>query len=87
MEPGVSLRGGHTDQGKNLVNPADLDPWDYRQSYGLNTVDLAGYVDLDVRLWKKLRISGGARADFLDVSINNKLVGVRLRSRQAVAKG
>ena len=39
-------------------NPADLDPWDYRESYGLDTVDLAGYLDLDVRLWKKLRISG-----------------------------
>ncbi len=76
VEPGVSLRVGHTDQSKNLVNPADLDPWDYRENYGLNTVDLAGYVDLDVRLWKKLRISGGVRADFLDVGISNNLAGV-----------
>jgi hypothetical protein len=75
-EPGASLRAGHTDQSKNLVNPADLDPWDYRANYGLGTVDLAGYLDLDVRLWKKLRISGGARADFLDVSITNNLAGV-----------
>ena len=76
MEPGVSLRAGHTNQSKDLVNPADLDPWDYRESYGLDTVDLAGYFDLDVRLWKKLRISGGARADFLDVGITNNLAGV-----------
>ncbi len=76
VEPGVSLRGGHTDQSKDLVNPADLNPWDYRESSGLNTVDLAGYLDLDVRLWKKLRISGGVRADFLDVSITNNLAGV-----------
>ena len=75
-EPGVSLRAGHTDQSKSLVNPADLDPWDYRESYGLDTVDLAGYLDVDVRLWKKLRISGGARADFLDVGIDNNLAGV-----------
>jgi hypothetical protein len=75
-EPGVSLRAGHTDQSKSLLDPADLEPWDYRESYGLNTVDLAGYLDLDVRLWKKLRISGGARADFLDVSITNDLAGV-----------
>jgi iron complex outermembrane receptor protein len=75
-EPGISLRAGHTDQSKSLVNPADLDPWDYRENYGLNTFDLAGYLDLDVRLWKKLRISGGARADFLDVNINNNLAGV-----------
>jgi hypothetical protein len=76
MEPGVSLRAGHTDQAKSLVNPADLQPWDERESYGLQTVDLAGYVDLDVRLWKKLRVSGGVRADFLDVTVNDNLAGV-----------
>ena len=76
IEPGVSLRAGHTEQSKDLVNPANLDPWDLRESYGLDTVDLAGYLDLDVRLWKKLRVSGGARADFLDVSITNNLSGV-----------
>ncbi len=76
VEPGVSLRGGHTDQAKSLVNPADLSPWDYRQSYGLNTVDLAGYVDVDVRLWKRLRVAGGVRADFLAVSVNDNLAGV-----------
>ncbi len=76
LEPGVSLRAGHTDQSKDLVNPADLAPWDTRESYGLDTTDLAGYLDVDVRLWKKLRISGGARADFLDVSIDNNLAGV-----------
>jgi hypothetical protein len=75
-EPGVSLRVGHTDQGKSLVDPSDLSPWDYRESYALDTVDIAGYLDLDLRLWKKLRISGGARADFLDVSITNNLAGV-----------
>jgi len=75
-EPGVSLRAGHTDQSKSLVNPADLAPWDYRENYGLDTIDIAAYLDLDVRLWKKLRISGGARADFLDVSINDNLAGV-----------
>ena len=29
-----------------------------------------------MRLWKKLRISGGVRADFLDVDITNNLAGV-----------
>jgi hypothetical protein len=75
-EPGVSLRAGHTDQSRSLVNPADLDPWDYRDSYGLDTVDLAGYLDVDVRLWKKLRLSGGARADLLALSIDDNLAGV-----------
>ena len=76
LEPGASLRVGHTNQSKDLVNPANLDPWDYRLNYGLNTVDVAGYLDLDVRLWKKLRISGGVRADFLDVDITDNLAGV-----------
>jgi hypothetical protein len=76
VEPGVSLRVGHTDQSKDLVNPSNLEPWDYRENYGLNTVDLAGYLDLDVRLWKHLRVAGGVRADFLDVAIDNNLAGV-----------
>jgi hypothetical protein len=75
-EPGVSLRAGHTDQTKDLLNPADLDPWDYRTNYGLETLDVGGYLDLDARLWKKLRISGGARADFLAVSIHDNLEGI-----------
>ena len=76
VEQGVSMRTGHTDQSKDLVNPATLEPWDYRDDYGLSTVDIAGYLDLDVRLWKRLRVSGGVRADFLDVAINNNLAGV-----------
>ena len=87
IEPGVSLRAGHTDQSKDLVNPADLDPWDYRENYGLDTVDLAGYLDLDVRLWKKLRISGGARADFLDVVDHQQPGGRRASDRRRRAAG
>ncbi|MBV9945396.1 MAG: TonB-dependent receptor, partial [Myxococcales bacterium] len=75
-EPGVSLRVGHTDQSKNLLDPADLAPWDYRAKYALDTVDLAAYLDVDLRLWKRLRVSGGVRADFLDVGVDNKLAGV-----------
>jgi hypothetical protein len=75
-EPGVSLRAGHTEQSKNLLNPANLDPWDYLINFGLDTLDIGGYVDVDLRLWKKLRISGGARADFLAVSINDNLSGI-----------
>lgn len=75
-ETGVSLRVGQSKQTKNLVNPSNLAPWDYLESYGLNTVDLAAYLDLDLRFWKKLRLSGGARVDFLDVGIDDKLAGV-----------
>jgi hypothetical protein len=76
MEPGVSWRAGHTSQSKDLVDPADLAPWDYRESYGLDTIDIGGYIDIDLRLWKRLRVSGGARVDFLDVSVTDNLAGV-----------
>jgi hypothetical protein len=76
LEPGVSMRAGHTDQTKSLLDPANLAAWDDRASFGLDTLDLAGYLDLDVKLWKKLRISGGARADYLAVLVKNHLAGV-----------
>ncbi len=76
MESGVSWRAGHTSQAKDLVNPANLAPWDYRESYGLDTIDLGGYLDLDFRFWKKLRLAGGVRADFLDVAVTDNLAGI-----------
>ncbi|HTQ02279.1 MAG TPA: TonB-dependent receptor [Polyangiaceae bacterium] len=75
-ESGVSLRLGHTDQAKELVNPENLAPWDYRENFGLNTLDLAAYVDVDARLAKTLRVSGGMRVDFLDVELDDRLAGV-----------
>jgi len=75
-EAGVSARAGQTQQTKDLVNPANLAPWDYRTNFGLSTLDLGAYLDLDLRFWKQLRVSGGARVDFLDVSVENKLAGV-----------
>jgi hypothetical protein len=86
-EPGVSLRAGHTDQSKDLLNPSNLDPWDYRNNFGLDTLDIGGYADLDLRLWKKLRISGGARADFLAVSINDNLSGVVFPTAKGALQG
>jgi iron complex outermembrane recepter protein len=76
MEPGTSLRVGTTSQSKDLLNPANLDPWDYRENYGVRSLDLAGYFDVDARFWKKLHLAGGVRADFLEVSIDDNLEGV-----------
>jgi hypothetical protein len=93
VEPGVSLRAGHTDQSKDLVNPADLDPWDYRENYGLDTVDLAGYLDLDVRLWKSFA-SRAARARTFSTSSSTttwrasclRFPGVRSRARSRTSR-
>jgi iron complex outermembrane recepter protein len=84
-EPGVYLRAGHTDQTKSLLNPTNppvvvpgraLQAWDRRVDEGLDTLDVGAYVDLDVRLWKRLRLSGGVRADLLGVSISDRLQNV-----------
>jgi iron complex outermembrane recepter protein len=81
-EPGVYLRDGHSDQAKSLINPPNppvvvparpLQAWDRRISDGLNTLDVGAYVDLDLRFWKRLRVSGGFRADMLGVSVNDHL--------------
>jgi hypothetical protein len=75
FEPGISVRAGHTEQGKDLVDPANLQPWDHRESFGLETADLAAYLDVDARFWRALRVSGGVRADLLDVTIHDHFAG------------
>jgi TonB family protein len=72
-EPGLYLRAGHTDQTKSLISPETLQPWDRRLDAGLDTLDAGAYLDLDLRFWKRLRLSGGLRADLLDVSVNDRL--------------
>jgi hypothetical protein len=72
-EPGVYVRAGHTDQSRSLVNPSTLAVWDRRLSDGLQTTDVGAYVDLDVRVARKIRISGGPRADWLGVTVDDHL--------------
>jgi len=73
VEPGVSVRVGHTDQTKSLVTPGTLVVWDRRLDSGLDTLDAAAYMDLSLRLWKHARLSGGVRADVLSVAVNDRL--------------
>ena len=84
-EPGVYIRVGHTDQTKSLLNPTNppnavpglaLQAWDRRVDEGLDTLDLGTYLDLDVRLFKRLRLSGGVRADLLGVTVDDHLQNV-----------
>src|SRR5262249_36646131 len=72
-EPGISTRVGHTDQSRSLVDPSTLAVWDRRLSDGLQTIDVGAYVDLDVRIARRLRISGGPRADWLGVTVDDHL--------------
>jgi TonB family protein len=72
-EPGFHIRGGHTDQAKSLLSPTTLQVWDRRLDDGLQTLDAGGYLDLDLRFWKRLRVSGGVRADLLAVVLEDRL--------------
>ena len=77
VESGAFLRAGHTDQTKSLLDPnAHLQVWDRRIDAGLDTLDTGAYIDLDLRLFKKLRIAGGPRADLLLVSIDDRLANL-----------
>ena len=73
IEPGAYLRFGRTEQSKNLLEPEDLTVWDRRLNAALGTLDLGAYLDFDLLLWKKLRITGGPRVDLLSVSIHDQL--------------
>jgi hypothetical protein len=75
-EPGVLVRYGHTDQAKTLLDPSSLQTWDRRIDATLDTLDVGAYLDLDLRLGRRLRISGGPRVDLLDVKIDDHLAGV-----------
>jgi iron complex outermembrane receptor protein len=76
IEPGVVARAGHTFQTKSLLEPTSLQTWDRRIDDRLATFDGAAYVDLDLRLFEHLRLSGGVRADLLLVSVDNRLAGL-----------
>ncbi len=75
-EPGVYTRLSHTEQTKSLLYPGTLQAWDRRIDSGIDAIDTAGYVDLDMRIRKRLRVSVGPRADLLWVSINDRLANV-----------
>jgi len=72
-EPGLSARIGHTDQTKSLLSPQTLSVWDRRLDAGLDTLDVGAYFDVDLRFFKRARLSGGVRADLLSVSITDRL--------------
>jgi iron complex outermembrane receptor protein len=72
-EPGVYARVGHTGQTKSLLDPKTLQAWDRRLDDGVDSLDAGAYLDLDLRFWKRARLSGGVRADLLYASIDDRL--------------
>ena len=75
-EPGFTARAGHTDQARNLLDPTNLQTWDRRIDASLETLDVGAYLDLDVRLFRHLHLTGGPRVDLLAVSVNDHLANL-----------
>jgi iron complex outermembrane recepter protein len=73
-EPGLFVRAAHTDQTKSLLVPSTLMTWDKRIDTGIFSFDLGAYFDVDARFFRRLRISGGPRADLLWIAVNDRLV-------------
>jgi hypothetical protein len=73
IEPGLSLRAGHTVQGKDLLRPDTLATWDRRFEARVDSLDAGAWIDFDARLWKRLHLSIGPRADVLSVSTDDRL--------------
>jgi hypothetical protein len=76
LEPGLQARYGHTDQTRSLLDPTTLAQWDRRVDATLDTLDAGAYLDLDLRLFRRLRLSGGPRADVLAAWVDDRLAGV-----------
>lgn len=77
VEPGISLRAGVTEQSKSLLRSDTIETWDRRLDLRLRTIDAAAWVDLDMRFWRRIHLSGGPRADVLAVDVEDKLTTAR----------
>ncbi len=86
-EPGVYLRAGRTTQGKSLLDPTNLMPWDRRADVRLSTLDAGAYIDVDTRFFKRLRLAGGVRADVLAVSVEDRLANFAPTAASQVLAG
>lgn len=73
IEPGISLRAGHTTQGKDLVRPDTLATWDRRAEVAIESLDAGAWIDFDARFWQRLHLTFGPRADVLSVATDDKL--------------
>ena len=73
IEPGLYVRAARSRQTKSLLVPSTLLAWDSRVDARVDSLDLGAYLDLDVRIWRRLRLSGGPRADLLAVAVDDHL--------------
>jgi iron complex outermembrane receptor protein len=75
VEPGLYVRAGSSDQAKSLIEPSTLAAWDRLIDARVQSLDAGGYFDADLRLFGRLRFSGGLRADALLVGVDDRLAG------------
>jgi iron complex outermembrane receptor protein len=86
LEPGMTFRTSSIDQSHAYVTPGEFHPLLTVADAAIRQTDLGGYLDLDLRLAKKLRIAGGVRADVLAFDVDERVSATR-RTAQGVAWG
>lgn len=73
LEAGAVARVGRTHQTKSLLEPVRRFEWDRRLDVRLDTLDVGGYLDVELELFDSLRLLGGPRVDVLGVQIQDSL--------------
>jgi iron complex outermembrane receptor protein len=74
VEPGLTFRAAHGNESRSMLDPSDLAPWERRFAATVDSLDVGAYADLDFRFFKKMRLSGGVRADLLAAWVSDGLV-------------
>jgi TonB family protein len=73
FEVGIQSRVDVTEQNQNLIQLPVNRTWDQRVDASLEGVDIGAYADLDLHLGEHVRLRGGARADVLFYSVDDRL--------------
>lgn len=73
LELGAAARIHKIEQAQNLLQAPQNETWDRRVDAGLLASDIGSYLDLDLRLGKRVRLRGGARADVLHYDVDDRL--------------
>jgi iron complex outermembrane recepter protein len=73
VEPGMTFRTSSQDQTQNLLAPPENQIWDRRIDAKIRGTDLGGYLDFAFRMFKRVRLSGGFRANALHYDIDDHL--------------
>ena len=73
VEPGMTFRGSSTEQTQNLLQPPENQTWDRRVDATIKGNDVGAYLDLDLRFFHRMRLTGGVRSNALFYDVDDRL--------------